>query len=221
MAFSGWIQEHSEARTKHSVKFVSNYAKTNSAEDFAEAVSTYLLQPHKLKKLDPNKYNFVKTYVFGGQEFIKGQCGEPSLKEQLSGEFADNYVLHDPAEVRSYARQCVAGRYGSFNPAETFTCIDHLILDKVLEEKYNIQSDLIPVELINPMTKRYSVHFQKVYAQVLQYAQTDESFAIYDRDRPDASGLEKTLSWMDKNIWSNLDQLAEAIGMFLTEVLDE
>ena len=47
--------------------FVSNYASLNAAEDFAESYVNYLLNPEELKSI-PLKYNFMKNFVFEGNE---------------------------------------------------------------------------------------------------------------------------------------------------------
>lgn len=48
---------------------VSEYAEKNQWEDFAESVAAYRLQPYRLKS-SPEKYEWIRWQVFGGQEFI-------------------------------------------------------------------------------------------------------------------------------------------------------
>lgn len=55
---------------------VSEYGITNPAEDFAESITTYRLNPHRLKRISINKYNFIKNYVFAGQEFTSQEVCE-------------------------------------------------------------------------------------------------------------------------------------------------
>jgi hypothetical protein len=50
--------------------FVSDYAKTNAYEDFAESASFYRYFPAKLKAAAPAKYQFLKAKVFFGQEYL-------------------------------------------------------------------------------------------------------------------------------------------------------
>ena len=55
-------------------KCVSEYARTNSHEDFAESYKAYIRDPESLKKADPEKYNYMQNKVFSGREYeIKNQ----------------------------------------------------------------------------------------------------------------------------------------------------
>jgi hypothetical protein len=49
--------------------FVSDYARTNASEDFAETYMTYVRYPQILMAANPAKYEFMRQFVFGGQEF--------------------------------------------------------------------------------------------------------------------------------------------------------
>lgn len=49
--------------------FVSEYAKTNPYEDFAESYRTYIEDPDLLKFMNPAKYEFLKNIVFFGREY--------------------------------------------------------------------------------------------------------------------------------------------------------
>ncbi|MEZ6189448.1 MAG: hypothetical protein R3F62_31165 [Planctomycetota bacterium] len=44
--------------------FVSNYARTNHREDFAESVEFYWINPAELLRVSPQKYQFMRTTVF-------------------------------------------------------------------------------------------------------------------------------------------------------------
>ncbi len=50
-------------------KFVREYAASSPAEDFAESAAYYVYEPQKFKKLDPEKYDFIKNKLFGGKEY--------------------------------------------------------------------------------------------------------------------------------------------------------
>jgi hypothetical protein len=59
-------------------KFVSGYAATNPAEDFAESVSGYRFNPKRLQAIAPEKYEFLKQTVFDGLEFLnEAGCSNP------------------------------------------------------------------------------------------------------------------------------------------------
>ncbi len=54
---------------KHPHDFVSAYSETSPTEDYAEAFAHYTMQPSKLKKTDPAKYEYMRKNVFKGQEY--------------------------------------------------------------------------------------------------------------------------------------------------------
>jgi len=49
--------------------FVSQYASSSPAEDYAESCMNYILHPTRLEKKAPEKYAYMKKNVFKGQEF--------------------------------------------------------------------------------------------------------------------------------------------------------
>jgi len=49
--------------------FVSDYAMTNKYEDFAESYRAYVRDPEMLQVLSPDKYSFLRDYVFAGREY--------------------------------------------------------------------------------------------------------------------------------------------------------
>jgi hypothetical protein len=71
---SGWKEKKTKGgevdwKHNHDAKFVSNYASSSPAEDYAESCMNYILHPHKLEQKSPEKYNYMKKYVFKKQEF--------------------------------------------------------------------------------------------------------------------------------------------------------
>ncbi|MFB2917895.1 hypothetical protein [Aerosakkonema funiforme] len=61
--------------------FVTEYARTNQYEDFADTYMTYIGDPEKLQFYNPDKYEFMKDYVFAGQEYPPRLLGGYYLKE--------------------------------------------------------------------------------------------------------------------------------------------
>ena len=51
------------------VGFVSDYARTNEFEDFAESYRAYVLEPETLLLISPVKYEFIRVEVFEGYEY--------------------------------------------------------------------------------------------------------------------------------------------------------
>jgi hypothetical protein len=73
-ALSGWkekVGKNGQSSWVHSssAQFISSYASTEPAEDFAETCANYILHPHNLEKVAPSKYAYMKNKVFPGVEF--------------------------------------------------------------------------------------------------------------------------------------------------------
>lgn len=62
-----------------SKKFVSTYAMTNEAEDFAESVVAYRFKSATLKSNQPEKYAFIRDAVFQGLEFTSPDLCQTKL----------------------------------------------------------------------------------------------------------------------------------------------
>jgi len=87
LALSGW-EDLGGSNWRNDCKkcFVSNYAKSSPAEDFAETVAAYRYNPELLKKKSPKKYIFVKEAVYRGLEYT-----DPNLC-QLKNSFENKFI---------------------------------------------------------------------------------------------------------------------------------
>ena len=62
-------------------QFISQYAMTNPAEDFAESFLAYRMAPKKLQRVSPKRYDYIKKNVFKGLEFdSQKDCDAPFLE---------------------------------------------------------------------------------------------------------------------------------------------
>jgi len=84
---SGWKEEKGENFSNKSKKgWVSEYSKTNPAEDFAETYTIYRFDPKKLKKTSPARYNYMKENVFQNIEFDRDLCKGQINREKIKPE---------------------------------------------------------------------------------------------------------------------------------------
>lgn len=70
---SDWIDHPMGWRYDRS-KMISKYGASNPSEDAAESIVAYRLDPHKLKKIAPLKYNYLKKHIFDGVEFTSSKA---------------------------------------------------------------------------------------------------------------------------------------------------
>jgi hypothetical protein len=63
------LANHWEELHKQDLGFVSDYARTDEFEDFAESYRAYVREPQILLLYSPVKYEFMRVEVFAGQEY--------------------------------------------------------------------------------------------------------------------------------------------------------
>ncbi len=74
---SDWVDKGGQWTLGNPKAVISNYAKTNPSEDFAESIATYRYNPQLLLAINPEKYKFIKEVVFQGIEYLDGEtCQE-------------------------------------------------------------------------------------------------------------------------------------------------
>ena len=109
--FSVDDEEHSE---KHEYKMlhlyepsVSQYGKTNSTEDFAEAFTAYVLTPDFLKRRSLERYNFLREKVFLGREYSNNMCGQSEKNSNLVPYFREKLrVLESRYHREELSEKC-------------------------------------------------------------------------------------------------------------------
>jgi hypothetical protein len=63
------LANHWEELYKQDLGFVTDYARTDEFEDFAESYRAYVREPQNLLLYSPVKYEFMRVEVFAGQEY--------------------------------------------------------------------------------------------------------------------------------------------------------
>jgi hypothetical protein len=72
---------------------VSEYAKKDAYEDFAESVSHYFADPSALAERAPQKYRAIRDQVFGGVEFTDLSSRDSELSGLLAAQKLDRLAL--------------------------------------------------------------------------------------------------------------------------------
>lgn len=85
LSLSKWIDTPNGWRYDHS-KMVSEYAQSAPSEDAAESIVAYRINPELLKNVSRQKYDYIRDYIFLGEEFDNSKnCGKtPVLTEILA-----------------------------------------------------------------------------------------------------------------------------------------
>lgn len=142
LKLSGWKMEKSYTTDKsgkkvlkekwtrpENKKFVRDYAGTEPAEDFAEAVAYYIYEPNLLRQTDPAKYNFIKNKVFAGKEYDKTLENMISKDDLIKSCFANAKAI----ELRGYGKifkenyfsNCLGDSLKNLTPATPEQCALH------------------------------------------------------------------------------------------------
>ncbi len=67
-----WAELYRQSQDSFAIKkqgFVSDYARTNKFEDFAESYETYVRNPRLLIAYNPDKYEFLRVEIFNEREY--------------------------------------------------------------------------------------------------------------------------------------------------------
>ena len=131
--------------------FVRDYAGTEPAEDFAEAVAYYVYEPDKLRDTDPEKYDFVKNRVFNGQEFDK-DIDLKKTKEELLAR-----CLQDTKKISLYGF--------SYGDTDYFSgCLDNFVKEFEFTEPAmcSTNSDLVKLAAIGKIRKELDTYNQAI-----------------------------------------------------------
>ena len=64
-----WERLHQQSNISEE-GFVSQYARTDAYEDFAETYKVYVHDPEFLQFVNPEKYDFMKNEIFYGREYV-------------------------------------------------------------------------------------------------------------------------------------------------------
>ncbi len=103
-------------------EFVSSYAKTEPAEDYAESCMNYVLHPEKLKEKAPKKYAFIKANLFNNKEFIDAPWNVNKAKQWPKL----NDLIADETGCAEKLNECAQDMYwhknGYFCSKKTFYC---------------------------------------------------------------------------------------------------
>jgi hypothetical protein len=138
--------------------FVRDYAGSAPAEDFAESTAYYMLQPQYLKTIDPEKYNFIKSKVFNGQEFINSM-NFPFNKDELM-----KSCLASAGELKFYTN-------GPVYPQLSASCLSGYINNiKITDPNWcSYHKDIIKTFLndqIASETNKLNADFKACHAQI-------------------------------------------------------
>jgi hypothetical protein len=82
-----WQNLHQESLSLYQQNgsgFVTEYAKTNVYEDFADSYMAYIGDPEKLQFYNSEKYEFMRDNVFSGQEYESRLLGGYYITEEKS-----------------------------------------------------------------------------------------------------------------------------------------
>jgi len=74
----GWLSLSGERAPE---QCVSDYARTNAYEDFAETYQGYTRRPEALQQINPDKYAYMRDRVFSGREYVSESGRHPALAQ--------------------------------------------------------------------------------------------------------------------------------------------
>lgn len=130
---SGWVDKGGDWSLGKPKTVVSNYAKTNPSEDFAESVATYRYNPQLLLAVNPEKYQFIKEVVFQGVEYLDGEtCQEKNAYVNKIANMEREWPI--PPTDLTYFKDC-SGELFSMLSATATSPIDTCLQNTVVKDR--------------------------------------------------------------------------------------
>lgn len=142
-------------------QFVSLYSLTNPAEDFAESLTSYRLTPNLLLKQSPEKYAYLRDYVFAGAEFTSKDKCQPKSKlisePTLSAESKDKVL-----------RSCGVWIGRDLKYVSTYkTCVNEEGLKEYFVEQ-GYEPGFFPVNTIDLRTRSVKIQFPRLARELAE-----------------------------------------------------
>ena len=183
-----------------SKNFVSNYALSSPAEDFAESFTAYIVNPFFLQKKAPAKYKFLKDRVFKSIEYKTKNCmtrKSVTLSNILKGtditriakSCLESFVESIPTSDKTLVNKCIILNSGpEGNIPLDFDIVADMSSAKEVQEYREILREII--DLFN----------QRIF-KTPSYCQEHPALAFqYDDSELFADGSNYTLHSQSKNI---------------------
>jgi hypothetical protein len=144
---SGW-KEVTDDKGKTSWKpsenaqFVSGYARSNPAEDYAESCMNYILHPKELKTKAPEKYAYMKQFHFKNKEFTNEIWTNPELKAWPKLD----ELLADESTCNNKLAECIktielANWNKTSSQVETNECFNKFKKEKISEMGLKLEAE--------------------------------------------------------------------------------
>lgn len=189
--------------------FVSKYAKENPAEDFAESIMAYRLNPALLQKQSPEKYQLIKQIVFDGIEFqSEKNCRKQGQSKVFQAEINKTGGGLDEKDYGSIVESCGTTFYQTILanvPASFFSdCVNYEATLAWYSKKPRHYKDLISTALFDKNLRLSTLKFPKVQKDLTEklvpeaaewIATSVKDFSY--RQRADASKEEYCEVWTD------------------------
>lgn len=175
MQISQWKLKNS-TWTSSSKNFISIYSKKNPIEDFAESFVAYRLDPKRLKKVEPKKFDYLKNMVFDGQEFLQNQNCENYNNKTLSWSdkltmkplsFLDKDILEMSSKCSDHLKSIIFNGYSLDIFKE---CVNIEALKKYFNSEKQQVSGLIPHGLVELEFQRSKNDYKQIQSEVLNRA---------------------------------------------------
>lgn len=170
LKLSGWESADGDQWTRRESNQVSLYGQTDPFEDFAEAVVSYRYRPELLKEIAPKKYEYIKTLIFQGVEYLDElKCEDRSVIVKAQ-QIVDSISLKD-REEQAYAYEAVDMCHPIFiktffvkdsykhdkNEKELNTCLKQSLFSTQLGQKFNINLEELALLKIKGISSNVKV----------------------------------------------------------------
>jgi hypothetical protein len=179
---TGWrhvVDDSTDTWNSEAVRgFISQYAQESPKEDFAESATAYRFAPERLRRISPERYEFMKNIIFAGIEFggNKPNC-EPTNEKM--GQVQERFDHMTGSENELNARLPLIMPLCQEDLLETHLdphsrhklrrCVEWEFMRLALSESTGQPLSTIPRYLIHPFTAGTRSISEKTFNQAIAF----------------------------------------------------
>lgn len=185
------VEEDVWIADKENACYITDYASRRPREDFAEAITFYILTPEKLKKKCPQNYEYLKQNHFNGKEYSSSDFNqnldqyivdnEKELKKCLSVDLSSLY-LADKIYFHKTDNKNTHTLHSSTKTHFSEKCLENLIEVAngfIPDAPLACTNKLVPHNIKNTINNMISKHFSHDLIQNIKKFITADSLAAY------------------------------------------
>jgi hypothetical protein len=90
---------------------ISWYGCVGPREDFAESYANYVLNGKKMKQMEPDRYEYMRSYIFDSQEYTDLELPESALWQEIMGRIQKGIAIYQIHQFNKAFAEMTKSKY--------------------------------------------------------------------------------------------------------------